>query len=226
MIPWRLIDTASVPGSGHTLRLYQREDEYSIRGDGFELMNSRLHGSEETLAQLACQRLADCSHPRILIGGLGMGYTLAAALKHLGANSQVVVAELLPAVVQWNYGPIGHLAGHPLTDKRVTVREIDVMMTLKLSTRGYDAIVLDVDNGPNGLTREANDWLYGHRGLMAAFMALRLGGVLAVWSSAPDPSFSQRLRQAGFEVNAVRVPARHRGGGGWHTIWLAGRGLY
>lgn len=224
MIPWRLIDTATVPGSGETLHLYRRGEEFSIRGDGFELMNSRIHGSEDALAELACKRVAGHPRLRILIGGLGMGYTLAAALKRLGADSRVVVAELVPAVVKWNHGPLSHLAGNPLSDDRVSVREIDIALTMKSAKEGYDAIILDVDNGPDGLTRKENDWIYGKGGLTSAFTALRFEGVLAVWSAAPERSFTARLRWVGFEVEEVRVPARGRRGGGRHTIWLATRG--
>lgn len=222
MIPWMLIDTATLPASSETLSLYRRGDEFSIRGDGFELMNSRRHGSEVALAQMACQRISGHQRPRILIGGLGMGYTLAAALEELDADSSVVVAELVPAVVQWNRGPLAHLAGNPLADGRAAVREIDIAEDLKSSRAKYDAILLDVDNGPDGLTRKANDWLYSNSGLKAAFKALRFGGILAVWSAASDRSFTQRLRRIGLQVEEVWVPARGRKGGR-HTIWLATR---
>ncbi len=223
MIPWQRIDTAAVPGSGKTLDLYRRRDEFSIRGDGFELMNSRLHGSEDALASLACQRLPKHPHPRVLIGGLGMGYTLTAALEALDAGCRVVVAELVPAVVEWNRGPLAHLAGHPLDDGRVVVREIDIADALNTAGGDYAAVILDVDNGPDGLTRMANDGLYGSRGLKAAFRALGPGGVLAVWSAASDSAFAARLRRAGFQVEEIGVPARGRRKGGRHTIWLATR---
>ena len=223
MNPWILLDSASVPGKGGELQLYQRGDELSIKiaGRG-ELMNSRVHGSEDALAEHTCARLVDCLHPRLLIGGLGMGFTLAAALRHLGDQAQVVVAELVPAVVDWNRGPIGKHAGYPLQDPRVTVREGDVARTLKTERQAYDAVLLDVDNGPEGLTRKENDWLYSMNGLNAAYDALRPQGVLAVWSAGPDQQFMQRLRKVGFEVEEMRVRA-HGKKGARHIIWFARR---
>ena len=224
MIPWQLLDSAQVPGENKDLRLYQRGGEFSIRVDGSELMNSRVHGSEDAMAELACARIASLPCPQVLIGGLGMGYTLAAALNRLGAESQVVVAELVPAVVAWNRGPLAELAGYPLQDVRVTVREVDIARILQEEQRVFDAILLDVDNGPGGLTRKENDRLYARAGLDAAFAALRPAGVLAVWSAGPDRAFTKRLCQAGFEINEVCVRARRSGAGGRHTIWLAVRG--
>jgi len=224
MIPWELIDSSQVPGTGGEIRLYRRGREYSIMVNGAELMNSRAHGSEDALAELACARIADRPAPRVLIGGLGIGYTAAAALKQLGADGRVVVAELVPAVVEWNRGPLSDLAGHPLQDARITVREIDVALILKAERQAFDAILLDVDNGPEGMTRKGNDWLYSRAGLEAAFAALRPAGVLAVWSAGPDQAFAKRLVHAGFEVEEVRVRARGAGRGERHTIWLAGRG--
>lgn len=224
MIPWELIDSARTPDNSGELRLYRRGKEYSIMVNGNELMNSRVHGSEEALAELACARIADRPCPRILIGGMGMGYTTAAALRRIGSDGRVVVAELVPAVVEWNRGPLADLAGYPIHDARVTVREVDVAGILRTEQRAYDAILLDVDNGPEALTRKGNDWLYARAGLEAAFAALRSAGVLAVWSAGPDQAFTKRLCQAGFDVQEVRVPARGKGGGIRHTIWLAGRG--
>ncbi len=223
MTPWVLLDSAEVPGNGGELRLYRRGDEFSIKiaGRG-ELMNSRVHGSEEALAELGCARLAGCANPRLLIGGLGMGFTLAAALRQLGDQAQLVVAELVPAVVAWNRGPLGELAGYPLQDSRVTVREGDVARILKTGRQAYDAILLDVDNGPEGLTRKNNDWLYSIDGLGTAYEALRPQGVLAVWSAAPAQDFMQRLRKIGFEVEQVRVRARGKKGSR-HIIWFAKR---
>jgi spermidine synthase len=224
MIPRILLDSTQVPGNGGELRLYQRGDEFSISiaGRG-ELMNSRVHGSEDALAEHTCRRLADCSSPRLLIGGLGMGFTLAAALRHIGEQGQVVVAELVPAVVAWNSGPLGELAGHPLQDPRVSVREGDVARMIRDAKQTYDAILLDVDNGPEGLTRKQNDWLYGMNGLNAAYAALRPRGVLAVWSAGPAQDFMQRLRKVGFDVDEVRVRA-HGSKGARHIIWFARRG--
>ena len=225
MIPWILLDSAPVPGNGGELRLYQRDDELSIRivGHG-ELMNSRIHGSEEALAERTCARLVDDAKPRLLIGGLGMGFTLAAALRQLGDQAQVVVAELVPAVVDWNKGPLGAPAGHPLEDPRVTVRTVDVARILKTEQQAFDAILLDVDNGPEGLTHKTNDWLYSLNGLNAAYAALRHQGVLAVWSAGPDPKFRQRLCKVGFEVDEIRIRARGSKGAR-HIIWFARRGL-
>ena len=223
MIPWKLLDSAKVPGSGSELRLYQRDAELSIRVDGQELMNSRVYASEDTLSALGCARIRDRARPRVLIGGLGMGYSLATALGVLGAEAEVVVAELVPSVVAWNRGPLGHLAGHPLRDARVTVREADVGRVMREKPENYDAILLDVDNGPEGLTRQSNDWLYGRDGLLAAHLSLRPSGVLGVWSASPDRGFVQRMQRAGFTVDEIAVTARGKGRGSRHTIWLAAR---
>lgn len=223
MIPWELLDSAPVPGGNETLCLYRRGTEFSIRVDGEELMNSRVHDSEEALAKLACARVADRPMPTVLIGGLGMGYTVAAALQRLGAQARVVVAELVPAVVAWNRGVLAGLAGHPLEDMRISVREIDVARILQTEQQAYDAILLDVDNGPDGLTRSGNDWLYSREGLSAARAALKPSGILAVWSASPEPAFSRLLRQTGFTVEEVTARARGRKGGRRHLIWLAER---
>lgn len=223
MIPWTLIDSAKAPGNGGELRLYRRDSEFSIKVDNSELMNSRVHGSEDALAELASERIKGCQRPRVLIGGLGMGFTLAAALHGLGPEGRVVVAELVPKVVEWNRGPLADLAGNPLQDDRVMVREVDVAQIMREERQAYDAILLDVDNGPEGLTKESNDLLYGLNGLNAAFAALRPGGVLAVWSAGPDNAFTQRLRKVGFKADEIRVRARGARGGAWHTIWIADR---
>lgn len=222
MIPWRPLGEATVPGEDAPLRLFQRGDEFAIRIGAKALMSSLAHGSEEALGEMACARVADRSDVRVLIGGLGMGFTLAAALKHLAPGARVVVAELIPAVVAWNRGPLAHLAGHPLADPRVSVLEGDVSDSIRASRVAYDAILLDVDNGPNGLTRATNDWLYSIAGLRSAFAALREGGMLGVWSVQPDPEFTRRLAQAGFEVEEEIVRAR-RTKGGRHTLWIATR---
>jgi spermidine synthase len=220
-IPWELLDSAHVPGGEGELRLYQREGHFSIRivGHG-ELMNTFVHGSEDALAERTCAMLAERAKPRILIGGLGMGFTLAAALGRLGDEARVIVAELIPAVVKWNRGPLGGHAGYPVNDARVEVREMDVARVIKAEQDAYDVILLDVDNGPEGLTRRANDWLYGVNGLNAAYAALRSKGILAVWSAGPDRAFMQRLRKVGFEVDEVRVRARGSKGAR-HIIWFA-----
>ncbi len=223
MIPWEYLDSASVPGNGGEICLYRRGAEFSIRVGNRELMNSRIHGSEEALAELAYARIAGRPRPQILIGGLGMGFTLAAALRRLGPDGRVVVAELVPAVVTWNRGPLAAVAGHPLQDPRVSVREVDVAEIMRATPQTYDAILLDVDNGPEGLARKDNDWLYARPGLEAAHAALRPAGVLAVWSAAPNRVFAQRLCRTGFTVDTIHVPARSSGKGRRHTIWLARR---
>lgn len=222
MIRWTLLDSVQAPGGEH-LHLLQRDQEFSIRVGNQELMNSRVFGSEQALAELACMRIAQRTAARVLIGGLGMGYTLAAALGALNADAGIVVAELVPSVVTWNRGLLGHLAGHPLDDARVQVRELDVAKIIRKETRAYDAILLDVDNGPEGLTRKENDWLYGLGGLNAAYAALRPGGVLAIWSAGYDPAFTQRLIKIGFDADEKRVRARGTSGGARHIIWLATR---
>lgn len=223
MTPWVLLDSAAVPGNGGELRLYRRGEEFSITivGRG-ELMNSRVHDSEIALAEQTCARLSSTDQPRLLIGGLGMGFTLAAALRQLGAQAHVDVAELVPAVVSWNQGVLGEAAGQPLNDARVSVREGDVARILKSAQQYYDAILLDVDNGPEGLTRKENDWLYSISGLNAAYAALRPQGILAVWSAGPDADFMQRLRKVGFAVEELRVRS-HGKKGARHVIWFAQR---
>jgi spermidine synthase len=224
MIPWEFIGSARLPESREELRLYRRGGEFSIRFAAGELMNSRAHESEDALADLACAKIADRPKPRVLVGGLGMGFTAAAVLKHLGAAGRVVVAELAPAVVEWNRGPLAELAGRPLQDARLRVREIDVGRVIREAPQAYDAILLDVDNGPGGLACKANDRLYSMAGLKAAHAALRPGGVLAIWSAASDRAFSKRLRRTGFELEEVCSHARAAGRGGRRTIWLAVRG--
>lgn len=223
MRPWELLDTVPVPGEGSELRLYRRGDEFSIKAGPIELMNSRVHGSEDALAELGCRRVADRARTRVLIGGLGMGYTLAAALKELGADAEVVIAELVPAVVRWNRELLAALAGAPLGDPRVSVYEGDVSHLIGAQTGQFDAILLDVDNGPEGLTRKENDALYSPAGLVAASAALKPGGIFGVWSISPDRAFSGKLRKAGFKVEEIRARARGKQGGGRHMIWLAER---
>jgi spermidine synthase len=223
MIPWSVLDTAQVPGGGGELRLKQRGAEFSIMLDHNELMNSRLSGSEEALATIACEKIRRRKMPRILIGGLGMGFTLRAALVALGPDARIVVAELVPAVIAWARGPMAEVFGASLTDPRVSIREADVGEVIRSDAAAFDAILLDVDNGPEGLTRKANDALYDLKGLGGARAALRSGGVLAVWSSGPNPKFTWRLRKAGFEVEEVRARANGSRGGARHVIWIATR---
>ncbi len=221
MIPWERIDSVQIPGSREELLLYRRGTEFSIRVGNEELMNSRVYGSEEALARITCERIAHRREPHVLVGGLGIGYTLAAALRHLENDAVVWVVELFPAVVAWNRGPLADCADRPLEDPRVRVIEEDVSRTLRAGHADYDAILLDVDNGPEAFTRQSNDWLYGKAGLAATFNALRPGGILAVWSATPDRKFAARLRQAGFKLDDFRVPARGDRGGPNHTIWVA-----
>jgi spermidine synthase len=222
MIPWLVLDTAQVPGGGE-LRLKQRGAEFSIMLGQDELMNSRLSGSEEALATIACGKIRRRKTPRILIGGLGMGFTLRAALAALEPEARIVVAELVPSVVAWARGPMAEVFGTSLTDPRVSVREADVGEVIRSGAAAFDAILLDVDNGPEGLTRKTNDALYDLKGLSIARMALRPGGVLAVWSSGPNPKFTWRLRKAGFAVEEVRARANGPRGGARHVIWIATR---
>ena len=222
LIPSRELGRASVPGTDDPLILLQRGTVYEIRIGASLLMSSRTHGSEELLAERACARIASRKEARVLIGGLGMGFTLAAALGQLGPTAQVVVADLIPAVVAWNRSHLADLADRPLEDRRVSVVERDVAESLRGPHDTWDAILLDVDNGPNGLTRTSNNWLYSAAGLGAAFSALRPRGILGVWSVAPDRDFGHRLSRAGFTVEEDSVRAR-RTKGGRHTIWLATR---
>jgi spermidine synthase len=223
MLPRKLLDRAPTPDKSCELQLYQRGDDFFISLDGKELMTSRMHGSEAVLAELACKPIANRAKVRVLVGGLGMGYTLAAALSVVRDDASVIVAELVPAVVQWNRGILGGLAGHPLDDNRVTVQEHDVCILLKNEPGGFDAVMLDVDNNPRSLTQKSNDWLYCDTGLPFIYTALRRQGVLTVWSTGPDSAFSLRLRNAGFRVQVKTVSARGCGKGGRHTIWVATR---
>jgi spermidine synthase len=217
--PWELLGQTRAP-DGAELSLTLRSGEYVILANGKSLMSSRMHGSEEALATFACARIRGREEPRVLVGGLGMGFTLRATLDHLPVDATVVVAELLPAVVEWNRGPLGPLAGHPLKDRRVRVEPGDVAVTLRASAKAFDAILLDVDNGPDAFATSGNAALYSDAGLAAARDALREGGVLAVWSAREDRRFEQRLKYAGFRIEVERVRARLTKGGPRHTIFL------
>ena len=227
MNPWKLLGRAQTPGGGAELVLRQRDTEFSIRADNLELMNSRVYGSEEAMAKLGCQNLSKHPRPRVLIGGLGMGYSVRTALDILGDDAQVVVAELVPAVVEWNRGVLADLAGRPLDDRRVELHVGDVVQLIKTARGEYDAIMIDVDNGAESIVRKGNDWLYSLPGLTTTYAALRPGGVMAMWSAGPQPAFVRLLRHAGFEVDEVKVRARggsNRKGGAHHVVWIAKRG--
>ena len=227
MIARELMGTAKIPGGnehGGELRLFRRElkhaDEFSIMLGRIELMNSRLSGSEEALATLGCERLTK-PNPRVLIGGYGMGFTLRAAQAALPEAAEIVVAELIPAILDWARGPMQELTNNCLDDPRVEIIVGDVCNIIAQASDEYDAILLDVDNGPDGLTHESNDRLYNMAGLQASKSALKSGGVLAVWSSEDDPRFTRRLQKANLTVEERTVSARQNGKGARHMIWLA-----
>ena len=223
MTPRELIDTAPIPG-GDELKLYRRGGDHIIVLDRNELMNSRMSGSEEALASLAAERLKGRKSQRWLIGGYGMGFTLRRALGLVGEDAKVDLVELVPQIVEWARGPMAELAAGCLDDPRVSVVIRDVGAVIAAERGAYDAILLDVDNGPDGIVREGNDGLYSHTGLARAKAALKPGGVLAVWSAAPDAAFARRMREAGFAVEEVAVRARSNGKGPRHVIWLARKG--
>lgn len=223
MIPRELIDVAVIPGTNDELRLFRRGADYMIVLDRNELMNSRMSGSEEVLATEAVARLKGRKAPHLLIGGYGMGFTLRAALKVLGPDARVTVAELVPEIIAWARGPMAELAAGCLDDPRVTVVQEDVAVLIDRGASDYDAILLDVDNGPDGLTRESNNRLYSARGLESAWRALTPGGVLAVWSAAPDPKFARKFGTCGFDVDELVTRARSNGKGARHVIWFGTR---
>jgi spermidine synthase len=216
---WALLGETCTP-DGNTMRLTRRDQEYVVLLNGKTLMSSRMHGSEEALATAGCQHLRTAERPRVLVGGLGMGFTLRAALDLLPQHAVVTVAELVPAVVEWNRGPLSPLAGHPLKDRRVRIDLNDVGFTLRANPGQFDAVLLDVDNGPRAFTSEANESLYDNAGVAAAYAALRDDGVLAVWSAWDDRKFEQRLRHHGFVARTERVRARLKKGGPHHTVFL------
>lgn len=222
MIGHELIGTADVP-DGVQLRLMQCGEEFTILLDRNELMSTRVSASEEALATMACDRLGSRRAPELLIGGYGMGFTLRAALAVLGADACVTVAEIVPEIIAWARGPMQQLTAGCLDDARVTLVDLDVAMLIYAANSGYDAILLDVDNGPDGLTRRDNDHLYTAEGLSAAWVALTPRGILAVWSAHPDPAFARRLEDAGFDVSEVKVMDGPDEDGDWHVIWFAQR---
>jgi spermidine synthase len=222
MIPSILLGTASIPNNGGELRLTQRENDFSIHLKGVrgELMNSRVHSSELALAELGCAHILGVDNTKVLVGGLGMGFTLAAALKATSISSQVVVAELVAEVIEWNKGPLGECAGKPLDDNRALVHLGDVAELFKTNQATYDAVLLDVDNGPEGFTNAENNNLYSIKSLQAIRQTLTPNGVLAIWSAWHDPKFTLQLKKAHFEVEVKTVRA-HKGKGSRHTIYLA-----
>jgi spermidine synthase len=224
VIPRELLGTAQVPG-GEELKLFAHGRDFMIVLGHNELMSTRMRGSEEALATLTLERLGNPPAPHLLIGGYGMGFTLRAALAALGPQARVIVAELVPEIITWARGPMAEVAAGCLEDPRVAVRMDDVSEAILLAPEPLDAILLDVDNGPDGLVRADNRRIYSRAGLDAARRALRPGGILAVWSAAPDPKFARRLTDTGFDVEEVEVRARidkhGKGKGPRHTIWFA-----
>jgi spermidine synthase len=214
--------TAIIPNNGGELVLLQREDEFTIKLSGSRgvLMNSRVYNSEQALATLGCAHIKNQENAHVLVGGLGMGYTLATALECVTHSSRVTVAELIPEVVEWNRGPLGECAGKPLEDERSQVRLGDITDLIKQQNPDFDAILLDVDNGPEGITNNDNNWLYSAAGLSALYNSLQPKGVLAVWSAGPDAMFIIQLKKAGFKVSDKMVRARP-GKGSRHVIFLA-----
>ena len=226
MDPWITIDSATIPGSNTELTLLQRDDDFAIRIAGVpgDLMNSRRHHSEAALAELACARLGTIENARVLVGGLGMGFTLAAALRAVPGSAEVIVAELVPAVVEWNRGLLGQCAGRPVEDGRTRVHLGDVADLLKHQAEQFDAILLDVDNGPEAMTSSDNEWLYTPAGLKTIYEKLRPEGIVAIWSARADQQFTKRLKKTGFNVQLRTVRARP-GKGSRHTIFVAQKTL-
>ena len=222
MDPWTQIDSAPVPGSDAELTLLRSNDDFAIRISDVQgdLMNSRMYHSEEVLAQLGCNRLGTIDNARVLVGGLGMGFTLAAALRIVPASAEVIVAELVPKVVEWNQGPLGQCAGRPIDDDRARIHQGDVVAFLKQPKKKFDAILLDVDNGPEAMTASANGWLYTRAGLKTIYEKLRPEGIVAIWSVRADHVFTGKLKKTGFKVQAHTVRARP-GKGSRHTVFVA-----
>lgn len=220
MLPWQHLATTTVPGGGD-MTLKRRGQEFSIKLGQIELMNSRLSGSEEAMATETQARLGGKSDPVLLIGGLGMGFTLRAALATFGPKARITVAELVPAITEWARGPMAELFGDCLDDPRTLIHTGDVGRLMEMRPGTFDAILLDVDNGPEGLTRADNDWLYSHAGLAVARRALKPGGWLVIWSCAPDDAFTRRLSQARFDVEVVRIRAHRGKSGARHVLWMA-----
>lgn len=222
MTPRIQLDTAQISG-GETLTLYQRGDEFIIALGGNQLMSTRVSASEIALAELSIEQLAGNDAPHILIGGYGMGFTLRAALAKLGPQAHVTVAELVPQIMDWARGPMAELTGGCLNDPRVTIHIGDVGEAIASANARYDVILLDVDNGPDGLSRRSNDGLYSDTGLAESRRALRPGGILAIWSAAPDAKFAKRFAHAAFATEEISLRAHSKGRGARHVIWLGRR---
>ena len=220
--PWSVLGRARTP-DGVELTLTCHASEYIITANGQSLMSSRVHGSEDALAVLGCARARTLARPRVLVGGLGMGFTLRAALDVLPPAALVVVAELVPAVVEWNHGPLGALAKRPLCDPRVRIEARNVALTLRSNPVYFDAVLLDVDNGPAALTDSSNAGLYDREGVAVVRASLRSGGMLAVWSARDDRRFERTIRAGGFSVQRERVSGRPKKGGA-HTVLIAHTG--
>jgi len=220
--PREQLAVAEVPG-GAPLRLVKHGDDFIIMLERNELMSSRMSGSEVALGTMTCDRLRSREQASVLIGGYGMGFTLRAVLGELGPKARVIVSELVPDIIDWARGPMQSMTGDCLDDPRVEISIGDVSDLIEVSASSFDAIMLDVDNGPDGLTREANNGLYTSTGLAHAWRALKPGGVLAVWSAGADPAFSRRLKQARFDVEEVSMRARPNGKGPLHHLWFATR---
>ena len=223
MLPWHHLATATVPGGKDEMRLYRRGEEYSIRVGAYELMNSRQHASEDTFATAVSERLTKDAPCSILIGGLGMSFTLAAVLASTAENASIDVAELVPEVIEWNRGPLAHLTNGAASDARVRMHNADVAAIIQRSTAHYDAILLDVDNGPSALTTTTNDRLYSAAGLRSAARALKPHGLLAIWSSTTDAAFKSRMTAAGWSVEELRVRGHTQRKGPRYVIWIASR---
>lgn len=221
MKPWEILGRTRTP-DGTELTLAKHADEYVILADRQSLMSSRAHGTEDALAVLGCRRARTLARPHVLVGGLGMGFTLRAALDCLPPAATIVVSEIVPAIVDWNRGVLGALAGYPLDDPRVRLEQGDVGAALGANPSRFDAVLLDVDNGPAALTLASNAGLYGRSGIAAALAALSRDGVLAVWSAQDDRRFERRLREGGFRVVREHVRA-HQAKGACHTVLVASR---
>ena len=223
MIPTSLLGTANIPNDGGELQLSRRGNDFVIglKGEPGELMTSRVHSSELALGELGCAHIDGVENTRVLVGGMGMGFTLAAALKATAGSSEVHVAELVPEIIEWNKGPLGECAGQPLCDERVRVKLGDIATLFNTKQATYDAILLDVDNGPEAFTQDDNSNLYIAESLRAIHQTLRPKGILGVWSAWHEPNFMKQLKKANFKNVSFKTVRAHKGKGSKHTIYLA-----